>query len=327
MASWAWGGTRLSLPSQLLSRGSFGASDAFSLCFAAPDPSLLRLRRSLPARGQSLSRLPGEGGLNKVAGKGPQSRVARVRALGRLAGTGPQGRRARAGAPRRRGVASSSWGRWRRSRAQCGSRPSAGTSLLRGPLGGHAPGPRALQVPQAVWSSGPYGGAMLDSGTTFTYLPSPAFREFSRVLQQHVRHLALVPGPDPRFKDICYLASHLAEDRGQAREHGAEGRVAPLPETLAQGASGSSPGRAPLVEGPCAGEAHAGVGRQQQGQEWRQSLARIFPAALVLGDGQEVVLEPFNYLFQHKGRRGAYCLGVFENPDRGVLLGGSWCAA
>ena len=49
-------------------------------------------------------------------------------------------------------------------------------------------------------------GTVLDSGTTFTYLPSQAFKQ----LHKHVSDYALshglhsVPGPDPQFQDTCF---------------------------------------------------------------------------------------------------------------------------
>ena len=49
-------------------------------------------------------------------------------------------------------------------------------------------------------------GTVLDSGTTFTYLPTAAFDQ----LQQHVSDYALehglhsTPGPDPRVQGICF---------------------------------------------------------------------------------------------------------------------------
>lgn len=273
----------LSLPTQLLASGSFGASDTFSLCFAAPHPVFGSPPRRPACSVGTPEQAGGGGGPEQSSGEGASRAQGAEPDMGR-------GGELILGAVEE--VPGTVWVAW-------------------DPLSGHLPyyvvpvvgmrlGAVPLQVPEHVWSSGPYGGAMLDSGTTFTYLPSPAFREFSRVLQQHLHQLPLVPGPDPRFKDICYLA----EPRGQAPAQGASGGAGP-------------------VQGPCAGEAEARSARQQQGHEWRQALGSIFPTAtLVLGEGQEVVLAPFNYLFQHKGRRGAYCLGVFENPDGGVLLGG-----
>lgn len=49
-------------------------------------------------------------------------------------------------------------------------------------------------------------GTVLDSGTTFSYLPAAAFEQF----QRHVSDFALnhglqsTPGPDPKFQDICF---------------------------------------------------------------------------------------------------------------------------
>lgn len=49
-------------------------------------------------------------------------------------------------------------------------------------------------------------GTVLDSGTTFSYLPSAAFNQLS----QHVSDYALAhglhstPGSDPKFQDTCF---------------------------------------------------------------------------------------------------------------------------
>ena len=42
-------------------------------------------------------------------------------------------------------------------------------------------------------------GTVLDSGTTFTYLPSAAFQAFAAAVERHAlaRGLYKVPGPDP----------------------------------------------------------------------------------------------------------------------------------
>lgn len=47
-------------------------------------------------------------------------------------------------------------------------------------------------------------GTVLDSGTTYAYLPEQAFVAFRKALMNHV-HLKQIGGPDPNFKDICFL--------------------------------------------------------------------------------------------------------------------------
>ncbi|GJP38929.1 hypothetical protein CLOM_g23338 [Closterium sp. NIES-68] len=64
-------------------------------------------------------------------------------------------------------------------------------------------GRQRVRVPEAVWEEGPYGGVMLDSGTTFTYLPSLAFHAFTALVLAAVS-LPQVPGPDARYTDICF---------------------------------------------------------------------------------------------------------------------------
>ena len=51
-------------------------------------------------------------------------------------------------------------------------------------------------------------GTVLDSGTTFTYLPTAVFGSFKNILDQHITEnnkLQKIPGPDPDFpEDVCY---------------------------------------------------------------------------------------------------------------------------
>ncbi|CAI5504370.1 unnamed protein product [Closterium sp. Naga37s-1] len=64
-------------------------------------------------------------------------------------------------------------------------------------------GQERVAVAAAVWEEGPYGGVMLDSGTTFSYLPSPAFHAFAALVRAAVP-LPQVPGPDTRYSDVCF---------------------------------------------------------------------------------------------------------------------------
>ena len=49
-------------------------------------------------------------------------------------------------------------------------------------------------------------GTVLDSGTTFTYLPSEAFAAFRDKVSAFAtaKGLHSVKGPDPKFHDICF---------------------------------------------------------------------------------------------------------------------------
>ena len=51
-------------------------------------------------------------------------------------------------------------------------------------------------------------GTVLDSGTTFMYLPSAAYTAFHATLSASLtgRNLSLVEGPDPAFNDLCFDA-------------------------------------------------------------------------------------------------------------------------
>ena len=49
-------------------------------------------------------------------------------------------------------------------------------------------------------------GTVLDSGTTFTYLPSQAFRQLHKQVSDFAlsHGLHTIPGPDPSFRDTCF---------------------------------------------------------------------------------------------------------------------------
>jgi hypothetical protein len=47
-------------------------------------------------------------------------------------------------------------------------------------------------------------GAVLDSGTTYAYLPDAAFAAFEEAVMREVSTLKQIDGPDPNFKDTCF---------------------------------------------------------------------------------------------------------------------------
>lgn len=47
-------------------------------------------------------------------------------------------------------------------------------------------------------------GTVLDSGTTYAYLPEPAFVAFKDALMKELQPLRQIRGPDPNFNDICF---------------------------------------------------------------------------------------------------------------------------
>lgn len=61
-----------------------------------------------------------------------------------------------------------------------------------------------LEVPEFVYQQG--YGTVLDSGTTFTYLPSPAFTAFLNAVRDHAlaKGLQMTDGPDTNFPDVCF---------------------------------------------------------------------------------------------------------------------------
>ena len=116
-------------------------------------------------------------------------------------------------------------------------------------------------------------GTVLDSGTTFIYLPSLALAAFKATLQaalpeQHglgsLLHPRQIAGPDPAFADVCYDLT---------------------------GASMST-------------------------------LQSVYPNMTLVFADASLTLPPENYLFAWgDAKPSAFCLGVFDHGDSGVLLG------
>eukprot|EP00899_Mesostigma_viride_P019467 jgi/Mesvir1/27521/Mv07283-RA.1 len=71
-------------------------------------------------------------------------------------------------------------------------------------------GGQLLKVPPDSFRVG--YGTVLDSGSTFSYVPTLVFNVLTRHLLLAVK-LPQVPGPDPSFKDICF--SNASKDFGQ----------------------------------------------------------------------------------------------------------------
>eukprot|EP00887_Chlorella_sp_A99_P005894 scaffold1.g5894.t1 len=71
-------------------------------------------------------------------------------------------------------------------------------------LTGLAVGGQRLGVDASLFDQG--YGTVLDSGTTFTYIPSAAFRLFAAAVERHAvaRGLRRVDGPETEFNDVCF---------------------------------------------------------------------------------------------------------------------------
>ncbi len=160
-------------------------------------------------------------------------------------------------------------------------------------------GSNRLNVPAQVFQRG-YGG-VVDSGTTFLYLPAEAHAQFNQILEAEVaRHsdkVRRVPSPDPRYpEDLCYASTPYLANALLFRQHG----------------------RAP---GAAAQEAEAAA----------EALLEAFPNVTMemaaAGDparSVEVGFSPANYLFRLPGASVSapgFCVGVYNNGDAGVLLG------
>ncbi|KAF5836020.1 aspartic peptidase domain-containing protein [Dunaliella salina] len=70
-------------------------------------------------------------------------------------------------------------------------------------------GNKLVEVPSSTYARG--YGCVLDSGTTFLYLPSSAFNLFSKLVKDAAQQSKLPSrsGPDPRYKDICWRNAPL----------------------------------------------------------------------------------------------------------------------
>ncbi|PSC67812.1 acid protease [Micractinium conductrix] len=69
-----------------------------------------------------------------------------------------------------------------------------------------------LPVSQSLFDQG--YGTVLDSGTTFTYMPTPVFQAFANAVETFAvsKGLKRVPGPDPQYEDICFGQAPAHQD-------------------------------------------------------------------------------------------------------------------
>ncbi|KAL2668840.1 hypothetical protein AAZV13_01G151800 [Glycine max] len=52
-------------------------------------------------------------------------------------------------------------------------------------------------------------GTVLDSGTTYAYLPESAFLAFKHAIMKETHSLKRISGPDPRYNDICFSGAEI----------------------------------------------------------------------------------------------------------------------
>ncbi|KAI3521057.1 hypothetical protein L1887_10516 [Cichorium endivia] len=50
-------------------------------------------------------------------------------------------------------------------------------------------------------------GTILDSGTTYAFLPEPAFLAFKEAIMKELHDVKLINGPDPGYNDICFSST------------------------------------------------------------------------------------------------------------------------
>ena len=155
-------------------------------------------------------------------------------------------------------------------------------------------GTNVLNVSPQTYQQG--YGAVVDSGTTFLYLPEQAYLNFNQLLKaelaKHKDKIMRVPSPDPRYPDdLCYSSTssflnrlfHQSERERQQRE--------------------------------------------TRTYQEKDELLTLFPNITMEMAGAEggtikLSFPPSNYLFgiAHRGSHG-FCVGVYNNHDSGVLLG------
>ncbi|KAA8537821.1 hypothetical protein F0562_027599 [Nyssa sinensis] len=61
---------------------------------------------------------------------------------------------------------------------------------------------KPLQVKPSVFDG--RHGTVLDSGTTYAYLPEEAFVAFKNAIMKKIHPLKLIDGPDPNYDDVCF---------------------------------------------------------------------------------------------------------------------------
>jgi hypothetical protein len=166
--------------------------------------------------------------------------------------------------------------------------------------GGAAAAAAAAGAPAAAASSSlnvGYG-TVFDSGTTFLYLPTPAFEAFKAAALKAAEAAGLEPrpGPDPEFADVCWSL------RAGGALGGGGGGPAAATERLMR-ALESGPSRLPHAELRFAGGARLDLGPRRY--LWRDDAGDGGGGGG--GDGG--------------GGEGRVCLGVFENGREGTLVG------
>ncbi|XP_006844329.2 aspartic proteinase-like protein 2 [Amborella trichopoda] len=64
---------------------------------------------------------------------------------------------------------------------------------------------KSLRLNPSVFNS--KHGTVLDSGTTYAYLPEVAFLAFKDAMMKQIHSLRRIPGPDPSYHDVCFSGS------------------------------------------------------------------------------------------------------------------------
>ena len=182
---------------------------------------------------------------------------------------------------------------------------------------------------------------MLDSGTTFSYLPSAAFKAFSTAVGKAAEAKGLKPSPgsDPQVgsRATCMYVWRMAPHAWASTP--AECHTALLPACLPAcshryGAAATMRllplhGRWLSCRARCTHSMYCTFRGCLQYADicWKgapesiHDLGSVFPAAeFIFGGGTVLHLTPLRYLFMMG--TDSFCLGVFDNGASGTLIGG-----
>jgi hypothetical protein len=161
-------------------------------------------------------------------------------------------------------------------------------------------GGNTINVPRELYSEG--YGSVIDTGTTFIYLPEQAYVGFNQILlaemEKHKDVVMKVPGPDPRYPgDVCFASTADTS------------LITTLADTLMHLGRGSS--------------SSSSLGLEEE------EMLRLFPTLTLemagesVGESVHVEFGPFNYLFRTRfsSMSRGFCVGVYNNGNSGTLLG------
>ncbi|CAI7923324.1 unnamed protein product [Closterium sp. NIES-53] len=159
---------------------------------------------------------------------------------------------------------------------------------------------KPLPLDMSVFRSG--YGVVMDSGTTFSYLPRKAFEAFKAAVSPGTLLKWVEMGCNVVVRSIT-VGVRITVGYGVVMDSGTT--FSYLPRKAFEAFKAAVSARSGLLV-----------------ERWKE-LSNYFPTVSLTFDGDLVYeLTPENYLFRHVKVPGSYCLGLFKNNDRGTLIGG-----